>query len=381
MRSLFTSNHVAPERDSLEEPSAPAQGRDTEALNALRWRVWQLVLVIGSLAMASQAFLTPFTDNMTYSAVMLLASSLWFALWAVVQGVLRRVSPLVERLSHLGALALFLDFYTRTMIGIFAGARPLGEMGEIFPWLAPIFTVAFIVYEGKAALAICTGVVLYTASLNALFIGRAALGGANIVGLEASLDLFAANVILLLMLFFLKRTTEAWATLQARAETFAKLANRDALTGLYNRRYLNQTLREEVERARRYAHPLSVALCDIDEFKGVNDRFSHGVGDRVLQEVARILGTSVRSVDTVARYGGEEFVLVFPETEATQAHTACEKIRQEVERATWRHLHPELSVTLSIGVVSSQEDPERLLNAADRKLYEAKRSGRNQVRL
>ncbi len=379
----FSSSDNATASDQADLVSYRGAAQESEMLNQLRWRASQLVLVISSLAMALQSLLFIFvTGTMSYGAAALLAGSLWFALGAVVQGLVRRVSPPVERLGYLGALALFLGFYTRTMVGIFASSRSPGEMGEIFPWFATVFIVAFIIYSGRIALLLCGGVVLYTSGLSGYLILRAALQGAEVMALEASLDLFAANVISLLMLYVLRRTTEAWARTQVRAEAFAQLANEDALTGLYNRRYLNGALKEELERARRYDHPLSAALCDIDEFKRVNDRFSHGVGDQVLQEVARIMEGSVRRVDTVARYGGEEFVLVFPETEAAQARIVCEKIRKEVERHTWTHLHPELSVTLSVGVASgNQRTPEQLLSAADHKLYEAKRAGRNRVRL
>ena len=371
-----------PEALNLDAPKQEAQ-----TLERLRWRVTQFALVIASVAMGFQFLLALLGSESTlYDPLILLATSLWFALWAIFQGTLRRVSPLVERSGYGCALAIFLDFYTRIMVGIFAGTRSVGEVGEIFPWFAIIYTAAFIIFSGKTALALCGGVVLYSSSLNAYFIGSAALSGGNIVALEASLDLFYSNSILLLMLFVLKRTTEAWARTHAHAQVLAQLANQDALTGLHNRRYLSASLAEEVERARRYAHPLSVALCDIDNFKAINDTFSHGVGDRVLQEVARLLGGNIRSVDTAVRYGGEEFVLVFPETDAQQAYVVCEKIRQAIEAHPWSSLHLELSVTLSVGVASlsaesGERDAEMLLSAADHKLYEAKRRGRNQVRL
>ncbi len=380
---MYPSSSDTPAPHGRDLVLSDAIASDTQTLNRLRWRVSQLALVIASLAMVLQWLLLTL-EPITYGAVSLLIASLWFALLAVYQGAVRRVSVLAERLGHLGSLALFLEFYTRTVANVLTLERPPGELAEIFPWFAPIYITAFIVYSGRTALALCGGVALYTSSVSAFFISRSALNGAEMVGLEASLDLFAANVISLLMLFMLRRTTEAWTKTRARAEALAQLANRDALTGLYNRRYLDQTVAEEVRRARRYEHPLSVALCDIDNFKHVNDRFSHGVGDSVLGEVARLLESSVRRIDTVARYGGEEFVLIFPETEAAQAHVVCEKVRRKIERHPWFRFHPELSVTVSIGVASARrgaryQNSKQLLSAADLKLYEAKRAGRNQV--
>ena len=370
-----------PDGQVLALPDAPTS--DTEALSRLRWRASQLALTVASFAVALQGFLLVTAETAAYGSTSLLVGSFWFALLAVIQGALRRVSAPVERLGHLGSLALFLGFYTRAVAGVGVGAQPLGELVGVVPWFAPIYIATFIIYSGGTALALCGGVVLYTSGLSAFFSLRSAFGGAQVMGLEASLDLFAANLIALLLLFVLKRTTEAWTKTQARAEALEQLASRDALTGLYNRRHLDQALAEEVRRAARYAHPLSVALCDVDNFKRVNDGFSHGVGDAVLKEVARLLESSVRGVDTVARYGGEEFVLLFPETEAAQARVVCEKIRLEVARHPWSRLHPELSVTLSVGVADLQHgvhDRGAILSAADLKLYEAKRSGRNRVR-
>ena len=386
MHSSFSSdNSPTPDRDSQKEPSDAVSAREVRTLNRLRWQISQAALVILSLVTALHYLFSLLIPEVAiYSLpvlIALLASSVWFAFLAMAQGMVQRVSPRVERTGYLGALVLFLGFYTRTVGGIFWGNLSPGEMGTAFPWLAVVCAAAFVVYRSRTALALSCSVVLYTAGLNAYFIVQRLLRGEEVILLGAALNLFAASTVLLLMLFVLRRTTEAWSRTQAQADALTKLANRDALTGLYNRRYLNTALQEEVRRAERYAHPLSIALCDIDDFKGVNDLFSHGVGDEVLQQVARILEGSVRSVDSVARYGGEEFVFIFPETDAAQAETVCEKIRLEIERYPWSQLHPDLNVTVSIGVSSAQESPERLLSAADLKLYEGKRSGKNQVRL
>jgi diguanylate cyclase (GGDEF)-like protein len=156
----------------------------------------------------------------------------------------------------------------------------------------------------------------------------------------------------------------------------------DPLTGLYNRRYLDRFLRDEFTRRRRYLHPLAVAIADIDFFKRVNDKLSHAVGDEVLKALATIIRDNVREVDVVARYGGEEFVIAFPETSLAAAKVACEKVRAAVEAHAWEAIHPELKITLSIGVAedASVTDHEKLLNLADIRLYEAKRFGKNQVR-
>jgi diguanylate cyclase (GGDEF)-like protein len=156
----------------------------------------------------------------------------------------------------------------------------------------------------------------------------------------------------------------------------------DGLTGLFNRRYLDQRLAEEFRRAQRHHHPLSVALADLDFFKQINDRLSHAVGDEVLRSVARIFRANVRETDVVARYGGEEFALVFLEMDIVGAARACDKIRQAVQDYDWQRIHPDLAVTISIGVSddASVESHDRMLGLADTRLYQAKFNGKNQVR-
>jgi diguanylate cyclase (GGDEF)-like protein len=171
------------------------------------------------------------------------------------------------------------------------------------------------------------------------------------------------------------------AQLREQAERLEQQTREDALTGLYNRRHLEEVLREAFAAARRYRHPLSVALIDLDRFKWVNDTLSHQVGDEVLRTAAEIFTRFTRAADVVARYGGEEFVLVMPQTDLQGARAVCERIREAVEQHPWWELHAELQVTVSIGLADdlSVQDHEKLLALADDNLYRAKREGKNRV--
>lgn len=164
-------------------------------------------------------------------------------------------------------------------------------------------------------------------------------------------------------------------------EQLEKQTREDSLTGLFNRRYFDTKLEQEFGRAKRYGSLLSVMVCDIDDFKCVNDTFSHQVGDEVLRRFAAILQAQVRQVDTVARYGGEEFVILFPETPAAEAVKVSERIRAAVVAHVWQGVAPGLKVTISAGVSAdlSVSNYEKLVGLADGKLYEAKRSGKNRV--
>lgn len=164
----------------------------------------------------------------------------------------------------------------------------------------------------------------------------------------------------------------------------SELAARDGLTGLYNRRKFDTHLTEEIRRSRRYNRPLALIMVDIDHFKHYNDTYGHVQGDRLLQELAKVLVHSVRSTDFVARYGGEEFAIILPETNKTCSLLAAEKIRAAV--ATHPFLmsgsQPGGSLTLSMGVASYPEDmpdTEVLVERADQALYQAKQTGRNRA--
>ncbi len=164
-----------------------------------------------------------------------------------------------------------------------------------------------------------------------------------------------------------------------------RLANTDELTGLYNYRYLQQRLDEEISRARRYKKTLSFLMIDVDDFKRINDTHGHLVGDSVLRELGEIMKATVREVDVVVRYGGEEFSVVLPETDAAGAFIVAEKIRENVavHRFKDEDGEPTIKVTVSVGVANlptHADDKESLLRAADDAVYYAKESGKDRVR-
>lgn len=178
-----------------------------------------------------------------------------------------------------------------------------------------------------------------------------------------------------------KRLEVAYKDLEESHEEIRELSIRDELTQLYNRRFFNEQALMFFDQAKRYNSPLSLMIGDIDYFKRINDSFSHQMGDRVLQCVAQLLMRHTRKSDLVARYGGEEFVIIFPETDREQAMQLCDRLRARIEIYNWSTLHPDLAVTMSMGVNSETQlgTVEKMLSAADQKLYMAKRNGRNQV--
>lgn len=159
-----------------------------------------------------------------------------------------------------------------------------------------------------------------------------------------------------------------------------QLAYLDGLTGIFNRRYFEIRITEEIERARRYSTNLSIIMVDVDKFKSLNDDFGHLLGDEVLRQVSSLLSRQIRKVDVVCRYGGEEFVILLPQTTSEQAFHVADKLRRAV--AEWQFPGVPRALTISGGVSifpGHGSTRDQLVKAADAALYAAKEAGRNRI--
>ena len=178
----------------------------------------------------------------------------------------------------------------------------------------------------------------------------------------------------------LTREIEERKKIQAELERIITL---DPLTGLFNRRYFFELTQKELDRSRRYNHPISIIMLDIDHFKQVNDRFGHLVGDRVIVEVAHRIRKALRRIDHACRYGGEEFAILLPETSLRQAELVATRLWQLVSKQPTVSGELKLKITVSVGVATTYlKSPitvDTLLDRADRAMYRAKDNGRNQV--
>ncbi|MDO8447231.1 MAG: diguanylate cyclase [Rhodoferax sp.] len=175
-----------------------------------------------------------------------------------------------------------------------------------------------------------------------------------------------------------------FAEIHALQAQLSEQANRDPLTGLYNRRYLDPTLARELARCEREGQPLSLMLIDLDHFKQVNDSYGHPAGDEVLKNLAAMLNEQARAADVVCRYGGEEFLLVLPNMPAHIALVRADQWRAAFAATTVRFDKFQMQTTLSIGIATYPghgASAEELIRHADRALYRAKSEGRDRVML
>lgn len=169
-------------------------------------------------------------------------------------------------------------------------------------------------------------------------------------------------------------------TMKDMAGEYEQLSVTDALTGLLNRRYLEERLAEELLRSSRHGFAMSLIMIDVDQFKSYNDTFGHPAGDTALKMVADVLKDTLRGADVAARYGGEEFAVLLPQTSIAEAAQIAERLRQRIENTRF----PKREVTVSMGIAGSSSElnnPKELVAAADIALYEAKNEGRNRVKI
>jgi two-component system cell cycle response regulator len=171
--------------------------------------------------------------------------------------------------------------------------------------------------------------------------------------------------------------------LQALNARLVSISRTDGLTGLINRRHLEERLEEQFEHAKRLAEPFTVVMCDLDKFKSVNDTYGHQAGDAVLRQLAEILQEQAREIDHVGRYGGEEFMLILPGTVLDAGVTFAERVRHAIEQHTFTFEGGAIQRTGSFGVAGWPHPRvahcDALVRAADEALYVAKETGRNKV--
>lgn len=248
------------------------------------------------------------------------------------------------------------------------------DIQPLYLWIPVIYVFAFTLTGHRSSLRLSLAILaLFVAISLPYLLQRPVAPHANF-----TFQLHMVSAILIAALHFFSSYQHRLQAAQLTVDELAHLANTDTLTGLANRRRVNEVIASELLRARRYGHAFSVILVDIDHFKWVNDRHGHAVGDAVLAALASRAKETLRDVDMLGRWGGEEFIVVLPETDFAQAldkaHALCAHVAS-------RPLAGGHSVSVSCGVTSVQpgDSADALLQRADRALYAAKDRGRNRA--
>jgi diguanylate cyclase (GGDEF)-like protein len=194
---------------------------------------------------------------------------------------------------------------------------------------------------------------------------------------------FAGICLMVIAVVFALALRRSFARERRYRQELRKLAETDELTGIANRRELLTYLDKRIAEARRTATPLSFAIFDIDNFKRVNDTFGHAMGDEAIKHVVRTAQATVRINDRIGRMGGEEFGIVLPKSSEQNAYMVCERMRGRLNEQPFITEQAELAITISTGIatLTDTDDAASLIERADKALYEAKRSGRDQVML
>jgi diguanylate cyclase (GGDEF)-like protein len=318
----------------------------------------------------------------------LLITPLVLSIWPVRSSI--RIEPV-----RLAGYDFVVAVVALAVLAMFLMARD----GQYAGWpVRPVLLLPFVFYASVRLTPRATSIVLTLVAIAVLFVtarGRRPFGPIDLqqtilqvqqfititavggLGISSLLAQLRANLSGLEL-----RVQERTAELREANERLSQLAVTDELTGLANRRALFEAMSREIERSRRHGHPFTIIMFDIDRFKAINDLHGHAAGDRVLQRVAQLALSLVRSGDLLARYGGEEFLLLAPETDRSQAMQLAERIRAAIEAAELPVDHTKIRFTASFGIaalIGEDADASALIARADQALYAAKDGGRNRV--
>jgi len=359
-------------------PYSAAASPGASPLITLKRTLLQIILPLAILALAinwridaSGGSLLPF-DTVAYPVLIAVYTGS-----AIVLFMRPKYVPVLELCSFV-AFMVYTAAYIALVWYTEHPSADLYRFATIPQWIPLVYVAAFFLFETRQALRLAL----------AFFALLLVPGGLCMVGWSAArmqgtelhllLDTYFSNAIYIALLVGGTLLKERYVKAAAQAEVLARVAHIDDLTGAYNRRHLDQTLRQAIEQAQRYARPLAAILLDIDCFKRVNDTYGHAAGDAVLIGTARAIRQQLRTTDTFGRWGGEEFLIVALETDRAQADLLAERLRTIIAQQIYDQVG---SVTASFGVAicCADDSAEALIGRADAALYRAKRHGRNRV--
>lgn len=282
---------------------------------------------------------------------------------------LRRSSN-VDRAALLGTISLIVFFLT------FFHINQNESFGLIWSVFFPIFAITVNGARLGLQITVVFYLILFGMAYNALGVWQD--GQWDLAGL---LRLIIASSILTIIIYLNEvAVANAKQQEQQARDELKHLSCMDELTQIANRREINNILRNEILRAQRYRHKLSLILFDIDDFKLINDQYGHLAGDSVLQEITCIIKNNIRNTDSVGRWGGEEFCLILPEEKLDSALVLCEKIRAAIESHDFESIHENITCSFGVAECNGRANcADQLIHNADSALYQAKSEGKNTI--
>jgi diguanylate cyclase (GGDEF)-like protein len=300
---------------------------------------------------------------------------------ALAIGVATRRIPLraVEWVLFAGPVAALLGRWLLWVFGTPPGANDDAAVLATMIWVGLLFPLSFLAFGTRRGVQLCLGIYLaFAVAIAPLVLWPAADTISDDVLAMSAIGFASLYLGVIALLWVLASRLEQLVASQARAEILQTQASTDVLTGVANRRTLDDAMDRAIAGARRSGRPVSVIVIDLDRFKQVNDVHGHEVGDRVLVAVVDHLSATVREADLLGRWGGEEFVLLAPDTLHADAVALAERCRAALHGVS---TDPVGVVTASFGVatLAADDDARSLMRRADLALYAAKREGRDRV--
>ena len=300
-------------------------------------------------------------------------------LGVLLVGVWSRLVPLrlAGPLMFLGPVLLVFSRLVLWRLGLLPETGDPGDAITMAAWIPAIFLLAFLVFGTRRGLQLSVlvylgFVVVYGPTAVTVLLGRASDPSALVAH-----TMTVSYLVLVPLTWALASRLERLVTERARADVLAEQATTDPLTGIANRRLLEDELERMIAQAHRYGLPLSIVLMDLDHFKAVNDEHGHDTGDRVLVETVERIKTLVRDADLLARWGGEEFLLLAPHTDHEAACALAERCRAAIGRSPMEV--GEVTASFGVATLDAADDARALFRRADLALYTAKQEGRDRV--
>lgn len=328
--------------------------------------VISLFALVGMTICASMGFIALYSGNIALTATLFFASFVYFFGFYVCQK---------HNNLQLSSAIILYSLYLLMFYLVFTGG--VAQTGPL--WIYIVAPVSLFIHGFKRGLLDIAVFIIIVVAI--MFLPQDLVNHAN-YPIEFKLRLVYSflTVTFLSALYEFTRDLALKQTIEL-SKKYQLLAHFDPLTNLSNRRIAYDILKREKSRISRNKDVLSVLLCDVDHFKRINDLHGHNVGDAVLVELAKIFTEQVRKQDCVSRWGGEEFLFILPQTSAKNAAIIAEKIRSSVESHPINVQGTSIDVTICIGIAQFEESShiDEVINSADKFLYLAKESGRNQV--